>query len=420
MTRKEKQKGSGGGEGERGKGEEKAYRKLRTRRLLREVMTLHMLEAKRAQEEGRLAWVTSGFPVEIPVAMSVYPVYPEQYGAIVGSEKKGVEVCGFAEEAGFSQELCSYARCSIGSVRRPDKSPLFGLPIPQALLACNNICGTVLRWYEAVSQLTGTPVYFLDTPPLEGEEPPHHLEYVVRGLKGLAAFLEERFGNPLEEEKLKEVARLSNQAIQLWMEALQACKDRPSPLNCADRFLAMAPIVSLRGTQQAVNFYRAFLEEVQERVAKGLGAIREERVRLMFDNIPPWFSIYRFFNSLAERGVVFPADTYTHAWSGSMPEGGSLLEGVACTYSTVYLNMGLEAKIDIMCRLIREYRLDGFILFSVRSCKRYSLGQLVTKEEITARTGVPGVVIEGDMTDSRLWSEGQVWNRVEALLEMLL
>jgi len=407
------------GEQKSGK-KEKAYRKLRTSRLLRETMTLHLLEAKRAQEEERLVWVTSGFPVEIPVAVGLYPVYPEQYGAIVGSEKRGPEVCGFAEEAGFSQELCSYARCSIGSVRCPEKAPLFGLPTPQALLACNNICGTVLRWYEAVAQLTGAPVFLLDTPPLEGEQPKHHLEYVKHGLKGLIAFLEERFGQPLEEERLHSVVKLADEAINLWMRALRACRNRPSPLNCADRFLAMAPIVSLRGTQQAVKFYRAFVEEVEERVAQGIGAIREERVRLLWDNIPPWFTIYRFFNGLAEKGVVFPADTYTHAWSGSLNEGKDLLESAARTYSTVYLNRGLEAKIDIMCRLIKEYQLDGFILFSVRSCKRYSLGQLVAKEEIAKRTGVPGVVIEGDMTDSRLYSEGQIQNRVEALLEMLL
>lgn len=398
---------------------EKAYRKLHTGKLLRETITRYILETKIAQQDGRLAWVTSGFPVEIPVAMDIYPGYPEQYGAIVGAEKCGPLLCGFAEELGFSQELCSYARSSIGSVQYPEKSPLHGLPPPQALLACNNICGTVLRWYEAVAQMTGAPVFLLDTPPLEGEQPPHHVDYVRKGLEDLIKFLSETFNREFSEERLREVATLSNQAIDLWVQALNACRNRPSPLNCADRFLAMAPIVALRGTQQAIDFYTAFLEEVEERVKEGLGAIREERIRLLWDNIPPWFSIYSFFNGLAKRGVVFPADTYTHAWSGGI-ERGDLLESIARTYSAVYLNKGLPAKVDIMCRLIKEFSLDGFVLFSMRSCKRYSLGQLVTKEEVTRRTGVPGVIIEGDMVDSRLFNEAQVQTRVEALLEMLL
>jgi benzoyl-CoA reductase/2-hydroxyglutaryl-CoA dehydratase subunit BcrC/BadD/HgdB len=398
---------------------EKAYRKLNTSKLLRETMTLHILSTKTAAQEGRLAWVTSGFPVEIPVALNVVAAYPEQYGAIVGSEKCGPTLCGFAEELGFSQELCSYARSSIGSVQRPNESPLTGLPIPQSLLACNNICGTVLRWYEAVSQMTGAPVYLVDTPPLEGDQSDYHLEYVKTKLEGLIEFLSQTYNQPYDEKKLEETAELSNTAVSLWTKALEACKHSPSPLNCADRFLSMAPIVALRGTPQAINFYQAFEAEVADRVKQGIGAITEERVRLLWDNIPPWFTIYNFFNSLAKEGVVFPADSYTHAWSAVIPQG-PLLESIAQVYSSVYLNKGLTAKIDKMASLIKDYKLDGFVLFSVRSCKRYSLGQMVTKEELTRRTGVPGVIIEGDMVDSQQYNEAQAETRVEALVEMIL
>lgn len=376
-----------------------------------------MMEGQIASEEGNLAWVTSGFPVEIPVAMNIGISYPEQYGAVVGSQRMGPELCGFAEGLGYSQELCSYARSSIGSVKHPDQSPLGGLPTPQALLACNNICGTVLRWYDTVSELTGAPVFLLDTPPLEGEQPEHHRDYVRKGLDKLVDFLEQVFGKPLADERMQEVALYSTEAVGLWTQCLEACKAKPSPLNCADRFLTMAPIVSLRGTDYVKDFYVSLLAEVKERISNGVGAIKEEKIRLLWDNIPPWFTIFRFFNGLAKRGVVFPADTYTHAWTGSI-EGDNLFDSVVSIYSNVYLNKGLDAKIDKMCQLIQNYDLDGFIMFSVRSCKRYSLGQLVSKELVTERTGVPGVVIEGDMVDSRLFNEAQIQMRVDALLEM--
>jgi benzoyl-CoA reductase/2-hydroxyglutaryl-CoA dehydratase subunit BcrC/BadD/HgdB len=397
--------------------EEKAYRPLNTQDLLRQVLFQYVMEGNAASEEGRLAWVTSGFPVEIPVAMGITPTYPEQYGAVVGSEKVGPTVCGFAEEIGYSQELCSYARSSIGSTRKPEDSPLEGLPKPQALLACNNICGTVLRWYDAISQMTGAPVFLLDTPPFEGEQQPHHLAYVRRGLDHLVEFLSGRFGVSLEEDRMRDVAANSSKAIGLWMKSLEACKNKPSPLNCADRFITMAPVVTMRGSERTIEFYQALYDEVSERISHGIGAIRDERIRLLWDNIPPWFSIFRFFNGLAKRGVVFPADTYTHAWSGSL-EGKDLFNSAATIYSNVYLNKGLQAKVDKMAELIKDYDLDGFVMFSVRSCKRYSLGQLVSKELVTEATGVPGVVIEGDMVDSRLFNEAQVQTRIDALLEM--
>ena len=399
--------------------EEKVYRQLRTNSLLQQIMFRYMLEGHAASEEGRLAWVTSGFPVELLVAMGVGVSYPEQYGAVIGSQKVGPEICGYAEELGYSQELCSYARSSIGSARYPEKSPLEGLPKPQALLACNNICGTVLRWYDAISQMTGAPVFLFDTPPTEGEQPPHHKEYVRQSVLRLIHFLSSTLHVSFSEERLREVGELSGRGIDLWTRSLRACRHRPSPLNCADRFLAMAPIVSLRGTELAIEFYQALLEEVKERVAQNLGAIRDEKIRLLWDDIPPWFTIFRFFNGLAARGVVFPADTYTHAWSGSL-KGADLLDSVVSVYSNVYLNKGLEAKVEKMCELIKDYSLDGFIMFSVRSCKRYSLGQLVSKELVMERTGVPGIVIEGDMVDSRLFNDAQIQTRIDALLEMFI
>ncbi len=400
---------------------EKPYRKLETQAFLQQIAFRQGFEALEASENGRLTWVTSGFPVEIPIAMDVGVVYPEQAGAIIGAQKIGPEVCGYAEDLGYSQELCSYARASIGSTQRPDDVPMGSLPPPQALLACNNICGTVLRWYDAISEMTGAPVFLLDTPPVEGEQLPHHRAYVRNGLNELVGFLSSTFNTTLEDDKFRNVADLSSNAINLWTNSLEACKNKPSPLNCADRFLTMAPVVSSRGTEHCVEFYEMLFAEVEDRVKQNIGAVGDEKIRLLWDNIPPWF-ILRFFNQLAARGVSFPADTYTHAWSGAI-EGvdvSSILDEMVGMYSNVYLNKGLNAKIDKMCQLIKDYDLDGFIMFSVRSCKRYSLGQMASKEIVTERTGVPGVIIEGDMVDSRLFNEAQIQTRVDALLEMFV
>jgi len=267
--------------------------------------------------------------------------------------------------------------------------------------------------------MTGAPVFLVDTPPLEEEQLPHHLAYVRHGLDNLVSLLSERFGTTLEEDKLREVTDLSTETIGIWTQCLEACKNKPSPLNCADRFLAMAPVVAIRGRDYTLEYYQTLLNEVKDRVANGLGAIRDEKVRLLWDNIPPWFRVFRIMGSLAKRGVVFPADTYTHAWTGSIKDEDRM-DSIASMYSNVYLNKGLDAKIDKMCSLIKDYDLDGFVMFSVRSCKRYSLGQLVSKELVTERTGVPGVVIEGDMVDSRLQNDAQIETRLDALLEMLL
>ena len=193
--------------------EEKPYRRLETQALLQQIALRHGLEAMEASENGHLAWVTSGFPVEIPIAMDMGVVYPEQAGAIVGAQKIGPEVCGYAENLGYSQDLCSYARASIGSTEKPDEVPIGSLPTPQLLLACNNICGTVLRWYDAISEMTGAPVFLLDTPPIDKVQLPHNQAYVRRGVERLIEFIGSHFNRTLEDGRIREVAELSSRQI---------------------------------------------------------------------------------------------------------------------------------------------------------------------------------------------------------------
>ncbi|MFX0114520.1 MAG: 2-hydroxyacyl-CoA dehydratase subunit D [Candidatus Hodarchaeota archaeon] len=401
----------------------RAYRRLRTDKDVKGLMKRYYQKSKILPLipfiKPKIAWVTSGAPVEPLVAMNILPLYPENFGAIVGAAKRGVPLCEVAEGHGWSQDLCSYARSSLGSMLEPKMSPMRGLRKPDMLICGNNICGTVLKWYEAVAHYYDVPLFVFDTPPIRGETlEGHQKEYVMKQVLELIAFLEKTTGKKFDEKKLKEVGQFSNEAVSLWTRILYECKAKPSPLNCADRFVAMAPIVARRGTKEAVDYYKKLLVEVQQRVTQKVGAIRDEKVRLLWDNIPIWYSLYSLFNSLAAQGVVFPVDTYTHAWSGEF--SGDPIEAIAERYSDIYLNKTLKHKIDLMVSLIKEFELDGFILHSDRSCKRYSLGQPISKKIITERTGVPGVIVEADMVDSRIYSEEQTKTRIEGLLEMIV
>jgi benzoyl-CoA reductase/2-hydroxyglutaryl-CoA dehydratase subunit BcrC/BadD/HgdB len=58
-------------------------------------------------------------------------------------------------------------------------------------------------------------------------------------------------------------------------------------------------------------------------------------------------------------------------------------------------------------------------MHSNRSCKPYSLGQYDIMRQVSQRSGVPGVIIEADMCDSRVYSEEQVKTRIQAFMETL-
>jgi benzoyl-CoA reductase/2-hydroxyglutaryl-CoA dehydratase subunit BcrC/BadD/HgdB len=395
------------------------YRKLETSKDLTRLMTRYYATRKVVGKVRPLAWVTSGAPVEILMAMGVATVYPENYGALVGAQRATVPLAQLAEERGFSPDLCSYARCHIGSLLDPRSAPQGGLPKPDLLVACNNICGTVIKWYQVLAQELGVPLFLLDAPyQHEPELPEHTLQYVAAQLEDLIAWVTEHTGRKLNQKKLDQTLQFSNQAVTLWRQIRELCQARPSPLNAPDLFLTMAPIVVLRGTKDAVVFYEKLKNEVEERVARGEGAILEERYRLLWDNIAIWYRLFRLFSLFTEAGACFVVDTYTNAWSVSVDTDDPML-GLARTYSTVYINQSLQARARLMTDLVERFGVDGMVFHSNRSCKPYSLGQYELLEEVSQRTGVPGLILEADMCDSRLYAEEPIKNRIQAFLEVL-
>jgi benzoyl-CoA reductase/2-hydroxyglutaryl-CoA dehydratase subunit BcrC/BadD/HgdB len=395
------------------------YRKLATSKDLTHLMTRYYATRKVVGKVRPLAWVTSGAPVEILIGMGVATVYPENYGALVGAQRLAVPLAQVAEEQGYSPDLCSYARCHVGSVLDPKNAPQGGLPRPDLLVASNNICGTVIKWYQALAQELNVPLFLLDAPyQHEPGLPDHTVQYVAAQLEELIAWVTQHTGHKLNDRKLAQTLKLSNQAVTLWREIRELCQARPSPLNAPDLFLTMAPIVVLRGTRDAVTFYRKLKVEVEERVARGEGAIFEERYRLLWDNIAIWYQLFRLFSLFIDAGACFVVDTYTNAWSVSVDTDEPIL-GLARTYATVYINQSLQARVELMTDLVERFGVDGMVFHSNRSCKPYSLGQYDLLEQVSQRTAVPGLILEADMCDTRLYAEEPIKNRIQAFLDLL-
>jgi benzoyl-CoA reductase/2-hydroxyglutaryl-CoA dehydratase subunit BcrC/BadD/HgdB len=394
--------------------------RLRASGKMKELMALYYLGAKMAEGTDRkIAWITSGGPVEFLIAADVIPIYPENHGAMLGASKMSVELCEVAEGMGYSRDLCSYARGDIGSVVTR-KSPIpGGLPKPDFLLACNNICGTVLKWYEALSRIFRVPLFFLDTPFVHHRITPGSLEYVKRQFAELIEFIEGQTKKRFDRDKLKDVARLSGESAVLWKEVLDQCAHRPSPMTCFDAFINMAPIVTLRGTQGVVDFYRDMKAELQERVSGGVGAVPNEKYRLLWDNIPIWYKMRELGDLLSSHGACLVADTYTSAWVFEGMETADPLDGMALAYTTAYLNISIDLMTEKVLRLIDRFRVDGVIIHSNRSCKPYSLGQYDVQRSIYEKTGIPSLVLEADMTDARVYADAQAQTRIEAFLETL-
>ncbi len=396
-------------------------RKVRSVKKMKEIMTAYYIDAKTARDNGKkVAWITSGGPVEPLIAMDIIPVYPENYGAMIGASKMGVDLCEKAEEMGYCRDLCSYARSDIAS-SIVNGGPIGGLPAPDVLVCGNNICGTVMKWYEVQARHYNVPLFIFDTPFCHTEFSDEAKNYVRKQVFEYIAFLENTCGKKFDQDRMLEVGKLSMEGQRLWQEVLDTAMNKPAPLSAFDAFFHLALIVTLRGTQVAVDYYKTLLEEMRERAAKGIGSVPNEKYRLMWDNLPVWYKTKWLSEKFASHGACLVADTYTSAWCGQMEylREDDFLESMVEGYTRIYLNIGVDEMVKIVKKMIKKYDAEGFVMHSNRSCKPYSLGQYHIQKMLQKDMGIPSLIIEADMVDERNFSESQIETRIDAFMEII-
>ena len=81
---------------------------------LRKVVEDVYAEARIAKSEGKpVGWSSSKFPCELYEAFGLNVVYPENQAAGIAANRDGEIMCQAAEDLGFDNDICGYARISL-------------------------------------------------------------------------------------------------------------------------------------------------------------------------------------------------------------------------------------------------------------------------------------------------------------------
>ena len=339
---------------------------------------------------------------------------------MIGASKMGADLCAKAEDMGYSPDLCSYARSDI-ACSMVQGGPLGGLPRPDMLICCNNICGTVLKWYEIQARFYKVPLFILDTPVCHTRYTPEIAAYVRAQIDEYIIFLETVTQKKFNADKMAEVGRLSIEGQRLWQNILNTTAHKPSPMSAFDAFFFLALIVTLRGTQIAVDFYTDLIHEMKQRIAHGISSVPNEQHRLLWDNLPVWYQLKWLSTKFADHNACLVADTYTSAWCTTIDyvDENNFLDSMAQAYTRIYLNIGIDQMADQVLKMIRFYDVDGFVMHSNRSCKPYSFGQMDIMQIVREKARIPVLMIEADMVDPGKFSQSQTETRIDAFMEII-
>ena len=413
-----------------------AAQKERSMLLQKELISGYYDSLATAREQGRrvVSTFVPGNLTELLASFDLLPILPEINALQSGMRKLSGDYIAEAEKQGHSEDVCTYVKCDLGMLKRGNIGPTgVRLPNPDLLLLSYTGCFTFLKWFELLRQEYGCPVAMLHVPyQTDGRIEPHHVAYIVEQLrKEVIPALERASGRRYDEDRLKEMLHRSRQAEDDLVAVLESAKNVPSPIDAYfGGVYYIGPIfTAFRGTAAGVEYYRVLRAEVEERVRLGQGPITpegnmgRERYRLVVEGPPNWTSFREFWKMLYDEGAVAVASSYTKVGGlydrGFRHDPDRPLESLAEYCLGCYTNLGLPTRVDLLERYIREYRADGFLINSVKSCNSFSVGQLLILRELEHRTGVAGGFIESDLVDPRYFSPANIKNRIESYLQML-
>ena len=391
-----------------------------SKQLLGELLDKHYADALKAKKEGKpVAWSTSIAPQELLETMGIHVVYPENHAAAIGARKHAQEFINHSEGNGYSIDICSYARVNLAYMDIQNCEAA-NIPLPDLIFCCNNICNTVVKWYENIAKELNIPMILFDLPfNHEYEVSDQNVRYIKKQILYAIKSLEEITKQKFDYDRFSEVMKMSSETSQWWKKASLQARAKPSPMNGFELFNYMATIVCMRGTRDGLELFKLWHDELEAKGEKGVGPWKdgEEKYRVMWDGIACWPYLGDTYKVLKKYGINMVTSTYPDSWY--IVYGENDVDGMAKAYSSNYVNRNLDFGTDNIVNIVKDFQLDGIIYHSNRSCKLMDFRQFEVQRRVEAITGVPSVIFDGDQTDPRAFSLAQFETRIQALVEMM-
>lgn len=409
--------------------EEKKFtiKKIQATGHMRKIMADYFYELDRASKEGspKVAWCTSVGPAELLLSLGFLVHYPENHGAILGSTRKANDYIPVANAIGYSPDICSYLASDIGAFLK-NETPLSrayegieGVPKPDVLVYNTNQCRDVQDWFSWYSRELKVPALGISTYRNIGKITDYHLQSIVQQMKDLIPPLEKISGNKFDIDKFRSVLALSKECTELWKKVLETNTAIPAPMSFFDGTIHMGPAVVLRGSPQAVEYYKVLLRELEDRIAHKEGAVEGEKYRLYWEGMPIWGKLRALAEFFIGLKTAVIASTYCNSWIFDSFDPADPFMSMAQAYTEIFIVRDENYKENYIEEIVRRFKLDGILFHDAKTCPNNSNNRYGMPERLEKRLNIPTLTINGDLNDLRCYSEEQAKTNIEAFIEQL-
>lgn len=395
---------------------------IKTTQLLREIMGNYFRSFNDTTK--KVAWCTSVGPAELLRSFDFEVFFPENHGALLGATRTAMDYIPEAIKCGFSGHICSYTTSDIGSYLKK-QSPLqghYGLkgqPRPDLIVYNTNQCREVEDWFHFYAKEFQCPIAGIHPPRHLDEVTDDEIELVVKQFKKIIPVCEQVSGRKFDEDRFKETLKLSKEATLLWQKVLKTAASEYPPLSFFDGTIHMGPIVVLRGTQIAKDYYITLLNELEEKIKNKESFIPKIKTRIFWEGMPIWGKLRTLSELFASHQAAVVASTYCSSWVFDQFDENDPWRSSAKAYTEIFINRSENAKIKMLLQWFKEYSIDGIIFHDTKTCFNNSNAKFGMPQRLREISGVPSLIIEGDLCDLRFFSEGQSITKIETFLEQI-
>jgi benzoyl-CoA reductase/2-hydroxyglutaryl-CoA dehydratase subunit BcrC/BadD/HgdB len=375
--------------------------------------------------ERKVAWCTSVGPAELLRAMGFAVHFPENHAAMLGATRMATELIPEANTIGYSPDICSYLTADIGAYLKK-VSPLAkaypGIdapPRPDVLVYNTNQCRDVQDWFAWYAKELKVPCIGITSPKNFTDVSDILIDDVSRQIEALIPTLEKVSGRPLDIQKLRETVALSRECTELWRQVLETAATKPAPITFFDGTIHMGPAVVLRGTQQAVDYYRQLLAELEERITAQVGAVDDEKYRIYWEGMPVWGRLRQHSELFTKLQSSVLVSTYCSSWIFPDFDAEDPIRSMAKAYLALFIVRSDAYKEEYIKKMLGKFHIDGIIYHDAKTCPCNSNSRYGMPQRLEQETGIPSLIISGDLNDLRCISDEQTRTNIEAFIEQL-
>jgi benzoyl-CoA reductase/2-hydroxyglutaryl-CoA dehydratase subunit BcrC/BadD/HgdB len=370
-----------------------------------------------------VAWCSSVGPAELLRAMGFRVFFPENHAAMLGAARTANRYMPLAHAHGYSQEICSYLTSDVGAYLA-DETPLAayglrGTPRADVLVFNTNQCRDVRDWFEWYGREWKVPVIGIRSPRSVEVVTENDVTAIATQIEGLIPTLEAVAGGRLDSHRLTHAVRVSRECSDLWERCLQTAAHQPAPLTFFDGTVHMGPAVVLRGADEACDYYRVLLDELEQRAHGNVAAVDGEAFRLYWDGMPIWGRLRALSELFGEFRASIVASTYCNSWIFSALDPADPIRSMARASLELFIVRSEQAKEDYIARMVELYHVDGIVYHDCRTCPNNTNTRYGMPRRLAERLGVPALVLDGDVNDLRCVSDEQARTNVEGFIEQL-